>query len=102
MLLTQCKECGAEWEAWARLQLMAAGSDLLGKFSNLQVILSIGMISYLMYFYHSIVCLVDLALNGVDTPLSLSLVIECEPKFNSLKLVCIIHFAQNLLVMAVS
>lgn len=26
-----------EWENWARNQLMAAGSDLLGKFSNLQV-----------------------------------------------------------------
>lgn len=26
-----------EWESWARNQLMAAGSDLLGKFSNLQV-----------------------------------------------------------------
>ncbi|KAF5942686.1 hypothetical protein HYC85_020328 [Camellia sinensis] len=29
---------GAEWEGWARNQLMAAGSDLLGKFSNLQYI----------------------------------------------------------------
>lgn len=29
---------GAEWEGWARNQLMAAGSDLLGKFSNLQVL----------------------------------------------------------------
>jgi hypothetical protein len=28
-----------EWENWARNQLMAAGSDLLGKFSNLQVLL---------------------------------------------------------------
>lgn len=27
-----------EWENWARNQLMAAGSDLLGKFSYLQVI----------------------------------------------------------------
>lgn len=26
-----------EWENWARNQLMAAGSDLLGKLSNLQV-----------------------------------------------------------------
>jgi hypothetical protein len=26
-----------EWENWARNQLMAAGSDLLSKFSNLQV-----------------------------------------------------------------
>ncbi|XP_052190220.1 uncharacterized protein LOC127799954, partial [Diospyros lotus] len=29
---------GAEWEAWARNQLLSAGSDLLGKFSNLQYI----------------------------------------------------------------
>ncbi|KAL7175862.1 hypothetical protein ACSBR2_029439 [Camellia fascicularis] len=29
---------GAEWEDWARNQLMAAGSDLLGKFSNLRYI----------------------------------------------------------------
>ncbi|PSS16407.1 Tetratricopeptide repeat protein [Actinidia chinensis var. chinensis] len=29
---------GAEWEVWAQNQLMAAGSDLLGKFSNLQYI----------------------------------------------------------------
>ncbi|XP_059640826.1 uncharacterized protein LOC132282985 [Cornus florida] len=27
---------GVEWEGWARNQLMSAGSDLLGKFSNLQ------------------------------------------------------------------
>ncbi|KAL6985168.1 hypothetical protein U1Q18_018546 [Sarracenia purpurea var. burkii] len=27
---------GAKWEGWARNHLMAAGSDLLGKFSNLQ------------------------------------------------------------------
>ena len=26
-----------EWENWAKIQLMSAGSDLLGKFSNLQV-----------------------------------------------------------------
>ncbi|KAG2333764.1 hypothetical protein Bca52824_004944 [Brassica carinata] len=26
----------AEWENWAKIQLMSAGSDLLGKFSNLQ------------------------------------------------------------------
>lgn len=26
-----------EWDNWARNQLMSAGSDLLGKFSNLQV-----------------------------------------------------------------
>ncbi|KAL0806318.1 hypothetical protein Bca101_098810 [Brassica carinata] len=25
-----------EWENWAKIQLMSAGSDLLGKFSNLQ------------------------------------------------------------------
>ncbi|CAJ1974748.1 unnamed protein product [Sphenostylis stenocarpa] len=29
-----------EWENWARNQLMSAGSDLLGKFSNLQVLVS--------------------------------------------------------------
>lgn len=27
-----------EWENWARNQLMAAGSDLLGKLSNIQVL----------------------------------------------------------------
>ena len=27
-----------EWENWAKIQLMSAGSDLLGKFSNLQVL----------------------------------------------------------------
>ena len=33
-----------EWENWARNQLMAAGSDLLGKFSNLQVTLLLNLI----------------------------------------------------------
>lgn len=36
MVLEGDKEM-VEWENWARNQLMAAGSDLLGKFSNLQV-----------------------------------------------------------------
>ena len=33
-----------EWENWARNKLMAAGSDLLGKFSNLQVTLLLNLI----------------------------------------------------------
>ena len=33
-----------EWENWARNQLMAAGSDLLGKFSNLQFTLLLNLI----------------------------------------------------------
>lgn len=35
-------EC-AEWDIWARNYLMADGSDLLGKFSNLQVLHSLGV-----------------------------------------------------------
>ncbi|KAJ4872529.1 Protein prenylyltransferase superfamily protein [Raphanus sativus] len=33
--VSESKELG-EWENWAKIQLMSAGSDLLGKFSNLQ------------------------------------------------------------------
>ncbi|XP_047182528.1 tetratricopeptide repeat protein 27 homolog [Vigna umbellata] len=33
-----CLDGSDEWEHWARNQLMSAGSDLLGKFSNLQYI----------------------------------------------------------------
>ncbi|XP_027904629.1 tetratricopeptide repeat protein 27 homolog [Vigna unguiculata] len=33
-----CLDGSDEWENWARNQLMSAGSDLLGKFSNLQYI----------------------------------------------------------------
>ncbi|KAJ4908269.1 Protein prenylyltransferase superfamily protein [Raphanus sativus] len=33
--VSKSKELG-EWENWAKIQLMSAGSDLLGKFSNLQ------------------------------------------------------------------
>ena len=39
-----------EWENWARNQLMAAGSDLLGKFSNLQVTLLLNLILMLQNF----------------------------------------------------
>ena len=48
--LTESKgvEKFVEWDNWARNQLMSAGSDLLGKFANLQVLL---LIILLLFFY---------------------------------------------------
>ena len=40
------------WDSWARNQLMAAGSDLLGKLSNLQVLLLLShLFSYFSYLF---------------------------------------------------
>ena len=45
-----------EWENWARNQLMAAGSDLLGKFSNLQVTTKNNYPKAVTVVYHYCLC----------------------------------------------
>lgn len=38
-----------EWDNWARNQLMSAGSDLLGKFSNLQVLIKAFLVTSMCF-----------------------------------------------------
>ncbi|KAI9079748.1 hypothetical protein K1719_038369 [Acacia pycnantha] len=49
-----------EWDSWARNQLMSAGSDLLGKFSNLQYIVFAKMLLMMMK---------DLLSGGIISPM---------------------------------
>ncbi|KAL6008067.1 hypothetical protein ACLOJK_033573 [Asimina triloba] len=43
-----------EWEMWARKQLMSSGSDLLGKFSHLQLFCKVGHKQFIIYYWGTI------------------------------------------------
>lgn len=55
-----------EWEAWARIQLMAAGSDLLAKLSNLQYIVfaKILLIKTRDLLFRNVMCAAGLGTNS--------------------------------------
>ena len=40
-----------EWDNWARNQILSAGSDLLGKFSNLQVIITCILLRFSFFVF---------------------------------------------------